>query len=210
MAELRQTDVIVDVVLALLESEGYDAVQLRAVARQAHVSLATIYKLFPTRDELMVTAVERWMAKNGCAPVPPPPPDETLYDGLMRVFRHVFEPWERSPRMLEAYHRARMTPGGERLERQTAAIIEPAGQAVLAAGEPGYVEDVALILTNVAYAVVARSAAGELDNTAILPALERAAYRLTANNEPAARAAGERSTTARRAAREAQHETEST
>ncbi|MBL7498033.1 TetR family transcriptional regulator [Frankia sp. CNm7] len=195
MAESRRpTGAIVDVVLTLLESEGYDAVQLRTVARRAHVSLSTIYKLFGTRDELIITAVERWLASNTCAPVPGPPPGESLYDGLMRVFRHVFEPWERNPRMLEAYHRARATPGGERLERQTMAIIGPAGRAVLADGEPGYVEDVALVLTNVAYAVGARFAAGELDITDILPTLERAAYRLTANNEPAARAAGARST----------------
>jgi len=199
--EPRQSDVIVDVVLTLLESAGYDAVQLRTVARQARVSLATIYKLFPTRDELVVTAVERWMSTNSCAPVPPPPPDETLYEGLMRVFRHVFEPWERSPRMLEAYYRARMTPAGGRLERQMATIIEPAGRAVLVGGEVGYVGDIALLLTNLAYAVVARFAAGEVDSTAILPTLERAAYRLTANNEPAARVAGERAAAARRADR---------
>jgi AcrR family transcriptional regulator len=189
VAESETSDLIVDVVLALLESEGYDAVQLRVVAREAHVSLATIYKRFRTRDELVV-AVGRWLETNGCAPVPPPPPGESRYDGLMRVFRHVFEPWERSPRMLEAYHRARSTPGGERLEQQTMAVIEPAGRAVLADGEPGYMQDIALVLTNVAYAVVARFAAGELDITAILPTLERAAYRLTANNEPEARAAG--------------------
>lgn len=189
MAESATAEVIVDVVRAMLESEGYDAVQLRAVAREARVSLATIYKLFRTRDELVITAVERWLADNGCAPVPPPPADESIYDGLMRVFRHVFEPWERSPRMLEAYHRARSAPGGERLERQTMTVIEPAGQAVLADGEPGYMADIALVLTNVAYAVVARFAAGEIDITAILPTLERTAYRLTANNEPAARAA---------------------
>jgi AcrR family transcriptional regulator len=195
VAEPRPADAIVDVVLDLLESAGYEAVQLRAVASRAHVSLATIYKFFGTRDELVIVAVERWMATNVCAPVPGPPPGESLYDGLMRVFRHVFEPWERSPRMLEAYHRARETPGGDRLERQTSAIIEPAGLAVLASGEPGYVADIALVLTNVAYAVVARFAAGELDITAILPTLERAAYRLTANNEPAALAAVPRSPT---------------
>ncbi|EFC82271.1 TetR/AcrR family transcriptional regulator [Parafrankia sp. EUN1f] len=205
MAESRSADAIIDVVVALLESEGYDAVQLRLVAREARVSLATIYKLFGTRDELIVAAVERWMARNSCAPVPAPPPGESLYDGLMRVFRHVFEPWERSPRLLEAYHKARATPPGDRLEQQTMTIIEPAGRAVLAAGEPGYVSDIGLLLTNVAYAVVARFAVGEIDITAILPTLERAAYRLTANNEPAARAASAPAVAPRRAKRRPQH-----
>ena len=54
-----------------------------------------------------------------------------VYDGLMRGLRYVFEPWERNPRMLEAYHRARTGPGrpaarppghaGHHAERQRAA-----------------------------------------------------------------------------------------
>ncbi|WP_280201723.1 sigma-70 family RNA polymerase sigma factor, partial [Nocardia cyriacigeorgica] len=37
---------ITAVVLDVLETDGYDAVQLRLIARRAHVSLATVYKLF--------------------------------------------------------------------------------------------------------------------------------------------------------------------
>ena len=40
-----QADVIVGVVQELLESGGYDGVQLREVARRARVSLSTIYRL---------------------------------------------------------------------------------------------------------------------------------------------------------------------
>src|SRR5689334_20605913 len=94
-------DVIVAVVQELLESGGSDAVQLREVARRAHVSLATIYRQFPTRDDLVVTAIERWMSDNSYAALTPPVGDESVYDGLMRGLRHVFEPWERNPRMLE-------------------------------------------------------------------------------------------------------------
>src|SRR6266566_4392225 len=77
-------DVIVRAVIGMLESGGYDAVQLREVARRAHVSLATIYKLFPTRDELIVTAIAQWMAQNCYGELALPAPDETLHDGLMR------------------------------------------------------------------------------------------------------------------------------
>ena len=44
-------DRILDIVVEILETEGYDAVQLREVARRARASLATIYKRYPTRDE---------------------------------------------------------------------------------------------------------------------------------------------------------------
>jgi AcrR family transcriptional regulator len=40
-------DTIVEVVIELLESEGDDAVQVRAVAKRARVSLTTIYRFFP-------------------------------------------------------------------------------------------------------------------------------------------------------------------
>jgi hypothetical protein len=107
----------------------------------------------------------------------------------MRVFRYVFEPWERNPRMLAAYHRARTGPGGERLELQGMEAIELVARAVLEGGAPDYVRDVEIILTNMAYAVIGRAADGQLEPAAILPTLERAVFRLTANNEPAAAAA---------------------
>ncbi|GAA2430646.1 TetR/AcrR family transcriptional regulator [Actinomadura vinacea] len=186
-ARARPREAIVEAVLELLKEGGYEAVHLREVARRARVSLATIYKFFPTREELIVTAVERWMAANGCADLVPAVPGETLYEGLMRVFRHVFEPWERDPRMLEVYQRAQASPGGQRLRRQTTWTIEPVGRAMLQGLDPHYAADVALVLTHLGHAVVGAFAAGELDVTEILPVLERAVYRLTADNATAAK-----------------------
>jgi hypothetical protein len=132
-------------------------------------------------------AVERWMAANSYADLAPPLVDETLYDGLIRVFRHVFEPWERNPRMLQAFHRARTTGAGRtRLDLQGMAAVEPVARAVLDGADPDYIDDIDLVLTNLAYALVARVADTSLQATAVLPLLERAVLRLTANNEPAA------------------------
>ena len=186
MPREQRPDVIVDVVGELLESGGYDAVQLREVARRAHVSLATIYRAFPTREALVVAAIRRWMAVNCYRDVALPTADETLGEGLMRVFRYVFEPWERSPHMLEAFHRARTGPGGEQLDRQGWGAIEPVAHAVLAGTDPAYFADIEHILTNMAYALIGRFADGTLEITAILPILERVVTRLTTNNEPAA------------------------
>ncbi len=184
--EPEPADTIVRAVLELLEDGGYDAVHLREVARRAQVSLATIYKLFATRDELIVVAVERWMAVNGCAELAPAAPGESLYDGLMRILRHVFEPWERSPRMLEVYHRAQAGPGGERLRRQAMQAIEPTALTMLARCDPDYADDVALILTHLGYAVVGSFAAQKIDITEILPILERTVHRLTTDNRTVA------------------------
>ena len=126
--QAQTLDAIVRVVLEILESEGYDAVQLAVVAKRARVSLTTIYKFCPTRDELIVTALSRWMQVNGYSGMADPPPDASLYEGMMWVYRKLFEPWERNPRMLEAYHRAWTGPRGERLDLQGMAAVEPVAE----------------------------------------------------------------------------------
>ncbi|WP_084458750.1 TetR family transcriptional regulator [Nocardia caishijiensis] len=179
---------ITDVTLALLESEGYEAVQLRAVARLAHVSLSTVYKLYPTRDDLVLAAVAHWMATNTYTALEPPRAGETLAQVLTRVIRYVFEPWERYPRMLAAYHHARSGPGGQRLDNQGFAAVLPAIAPLLATLDEDYAADLALVLSNMVYALLGRFAHGDLAITEILPALERAVVRLTADNAPLAAA----------------------
>ncbi|MGW4123487.1 TetR family transcriptional regulator [Nocardia sp. NPDC004711] len=173
-------------VRALLESDGYDAVQLREVARRARVSLTTIYKLFPTRDELLVSAIEAWMEDNTYIPMESPPPGESIRDGLLRVIRHVFDPWERHPIMLEAYHRARIGPANQRLDNHGLDAVLPIAAAVLAGAEPRYLEDIAVVLSNMTFSLLGQCADGTLQVSEVLPILERAVYRLTANNEPEA------------------------
>jgi AcrR family transcriptional regulator len=179
------SDAILAATTTLLESGGYEAVQVREVARRAHVSLASIYRRYRTRDDLIAAALELWMASNGHAPVPAAPPGESLYDGLMRIFRQVFEPWEKSPRMLEAYHKASANPAGTRLRRQGANAIVPAARHLLEDYDPEYVADVENILTHMAYAVIGRFIEGQIPATAILPTLERAVRRLTTDNQEA-------------------------
>jgi AcrR family transcriptional regulator len=177
-----RADTIIDVVLELLEAEGYEAVQVRTVARRARVSLATMYKLFGTRDELIVEAMERWMDANAYAELTMPKPDESPYETMVRVLRTVFEPWERHPSMLEAYHRARSGPGGERLDQHGSAVVKPIVEAALPGADPQYLGDVELIHSHVVRAAVARFADGEIAITDILPILERTLFRLTADN----------------------------
>lgn len=175
---------IIDVVLELLESEGYEAVQVRAVASRARVSLATMYKLFGTRDELIVTAMERWMDANAYAELTMPVADESPYETMMRVLRTVFEPWLQHPRMLEAYHRAVTGTSGERLQLHGLAVVKPIVQAALPGADPQYLSDIELIHGHVVRAVIARFADGEIAITDILPILERTLFRLTTDNRP--------------------------
>jgi AcrR family transcriptional regulator len=191
-----RTDDIIDVVVRLLEKKGYEAVQVRTVARRARISLRTLYKRFGTLDELILAAVERWMERNAYAGLTMPEPRESPYETMVRVLRTVFEPWEKNPRMLQAYHRARSGPGGERLVLEGMTIVKPIIEAALPGADPEYLSDVELIHGHVTRAAIARFAEGEIEATDILPILERALRRLTMDNRlgpaPKLRAVGGR------------------
>lgn len=180
--EVPQRDRILDIVVELLETEGYDAVQLREVARRARTSLATIYKRYGTRDELILAALDCWMQENRYSGLAAPhDPDESLYVGLMRVLRTIFEPWEAHPAMLKAYFRARTAPGGRRLIRRGFDAVVPVVMDVLADADPELIQDMDTIVSNVAYGLLGRFAADEIDIKEIVPTLDRAVRRLTSS-----------------------------
>ena len=170
--------VVINVVIELLESSGYDAVHVREVARRAHISLDTLYKLFDSRDELIRSAVDQWMTENVYGRVTVPSPGTTLYDGLMDMMEAVFEPWEREPRMLEAFHRSRTGPGGA-LEQHGMAAMTGIAEALARGVDPVYLRGVQEVIGLVLYALIARFGDGDIAITEILPAIERTVYQLT-------------------------------
>ena len=177
-------DRILDIVVELLETEGYDAVQLREVARRARTSLATIYKRYGTRDELILAALDCWMEENRYSGLTEPhDTDESLYAGLMRVLLTIFEPWERHPAMLNAYFRARSGPGGQKLIRRGFDAVVPAVMDVLSDADPAFIQDMDAIVSNVAYGLLGRFAAGEIEITDILPSLDRAVRHVASGYE---------------------------
>ncbi len=173
-----RADAILDVVVDLLESEGYEAVQVRTVARRARISLTTLYRQFGTLDQLILAALQRWMQANAYAELTMPEPGESPYETLVGIMRTVFEPWEKNPRMLEAYHWARCRPGGEQLVIQGMEIVMPIVQAAIPDADPEYLRDAEMIHSHVTRAAIARFAQGEIAITDILPILERALFRL--------------------------------
>lgn len=183
MADER--DRILDIVVEILESEGYEAVQLREVARRAKTSLATIYKRYSTRDELILAALDSWMAENRYSGVAGQTraPGESLYEALMRMFRTIFEPWEKHPDMLRAYSRARAAPGGDRLVRRGLDAVVPAGLSILSGVDEEFVHDLDTILTSLVFGLVGRFTAGEIAIAEILPSLDRTIHWLTAGYE---------------------------
>jgi AcrR family transcriptional regulator len=167
-----------DVVLEILASDGYDAVRVREVSRRSRMSSKTIYKLFATREHLIVEALQRWMAANVYVKVSMPEKDETLYDVNLRFLQALFQPWQQNPRMLEAYYRAQQGAAGAPLRTQGTMVARRIGE-VFTLDDPDFVRDVEEIMRNVANGLIERFVHGEIAVEDIVPRLEVALARLT-------------------------------
>lgn len=178
-------DPLLGVVVEILETEGYDAVQLREVARRARASLATIYKRYPTREVLILAALQAWVNNNRYSRVAPQTraPGTSLHSAMMELFRTIFEPWEKHPGMLTAYFRARSSPGGEQLLREGLDIVAPAGLELMADVDDEFVAEFDAIISSVVYGLLGRFVAGEIASTDILPILDRTVYWVTQGYE---------------------------
>ena len=183
-AQLRDVRIL-DTVVDILETQGYDAVQLREVARRSQTSLTTIYKRYSNRDELIAAAVQMWMDEHRFAKLAGQrhEPDASLYAGLMRMLRTIFLPWEEHPSMLTAYFRARATPGGQQLVRHGLDMAVPAFFEVLGDIEESFIADLDTVVSTLVYGLLGRFTAGEIDVTDIVPILDRAVFRLTSGYE---------------------------
>ena len=172
-------DPLLDTVIAFLEDEGYDAVQLREVARRARTSLSTIYKRYATREELILAAIERWIEENhsGLANQTRDP-NEPLHPALMRVIRAIFEPWVQHPAILFAYFRVRPTAGAGHDMRSFDPVIS-IGRSVLFDVDPDFVAELQSILSAVVYGLVGRCRENQIAITEIMPTIDRAVFLLT-------------------------------
>ncbi|MCW2523220.1 MAG: TetR family transcriptional regulator [Frankiales bacterium] len=176
-----------NVVINVLEADGYDAVTLRRVAQEGHISFATIYKAWPTRDALIVAAFEVWLERNRYAALRKLASEVELGSNLredtIAVYRAIFQQWEEHPMMLRAYHRARRGPGGSRLLEQGTRIVEPVTARVVANIDPAFARDFGDVLEQVVYGLMGRFSDGEIEVEQILPTLERAIFWMTEGYE---------------------------
>ncbi|MET9325372.1 cholesterol catabolism transcriptional regulator KstR [Tsukamurella sp. NPDC003166] len=99
---------IIDATLALARKGGYDAVQMRAVAKKADVALGTLYRYFPSKVHLLVAGLvsqfERAGERIGKAQIP----GDTSAERLMFVLDRNTEALQRAPLLTEAMVRAFM------------------------------------------------------------------------------------------------------
>jgi AcrR family transcriptional regulator len=99
---------ILDATLALASKGGYDAVQMRAVAERADVALGTLYRYFPSKIHLLVSALARELERVRERTDRLPLPGDTPYERLMFILDRITKGLQRDPQLTEAMTRAFM------------------------------------------------------------------------------------------------------
>ncbi len=97
---------ILDATLAIASEGGYEAVQMRAVAERADVAVGTLYRYFPSKVHLLVSALgrefERIDAKTDRAALA----GDTPYQRLNLMVGRLNRAMQRNPLLTEAMTRA--------------------------------------------------------------------------------------------------------
>ncbi|HKT01685.1 MAG TPA: cholesterol catabolism transcriptional regulator KstR [Rugosimonospora sp.] len=99
---------ILDATLVLASKGGYDAVQMRTVAERADVALGTLYRYFPSKIHLLVSALAREFERIQERLERTPNPGETPYERVIFVLGRVTRAMQREPQLTEAMTRAFM------------------------------------------------------------------------------------------------------
>jgi TetR/AcrR family transcriptional regulator, cholesterol catabolism regulator len=129
---------ILDATLALASKGGYEAVQMRAVAERADVALGTLYRYFPSKIHLLVSALarefERTQEKLDRSPIP----GDTAYERTLYVLGRTTRSMQREPLLIEAMTRAFMfaDPSAASEVNAVARIMEELLTRAMHEGEP--------------------------------------------------------------------------
>ena len=99
---------ILDATLALAAKGGYEAVQMRAVAERAEVAVGTLYRYFPSKVHLLVSALAREFRRLDQRTERSSPPGDTAQERMKVVVDGITKAMQRDPNLTEAMTRAFM------------------------------------------------------------------------------------------------------
>lgn len=99
---------ILDATVALASKGGFDAVQMRAVAERADVALGTLYRYFPSKIHLLVSALGREFERANAGIEARAIPGATAHERVMFLLEQSGEGMQRNPKLTEALTRAFM------------------------------------------------------------------------------------------------------
>ena len=99
---------ILEATIALASQGGFDAVQMRAVAERADVALGTLYRYFPSKIHLLVSALSKQLDESQAASGRWPVPGETPAQRVEFVLLRGTHALQKDPNLTEALTRAFM------------------------------------------------------------------------------------------------------
>lgn len=99
---------ILDATVEIASRGGFDAVQMRAVAQQADVALGTLYRYFPSKIHLLVSALATQFEQNQAQLVGRPIPGDSPADRVINVLKRATRGMQGDPHLTEALTRAFM------------------------------------------------------------------------------------------------------
>lgn len=97
---------ILDATLAIASKGGYEAVQMRTVAERADVAVGTLYRYFPSKVHLLVSALEREFEQIDAKSVRAGAGEGTPYERLNAAITRLNRSMQRNPLLTEAMTRA--------------------------------------------------------------------------------------------------------
>lgn len=107
-AQRERRERILDATIALASQGGFDAVQMRAVAEQADVALGTLYRYFPSKIHLLVTALAREFERAEAVLATKAISGDTPADRVITVLRRTTRGLQGDPHLTDALTRAFM------------------------------------------------------------------------------------------------------
>ena len=108
VAQQERRGRILDATIALASKGGFDAVQMRAVAERAGVALGTLYRYFPSKIHLLVSALVREFERAEDGYSHKAIPGDTPQQRVTYVLRRATRSLQREPHLTEALTRAFM------------------------------------------------------------------------------------------------------
>jgi TetR/AcrR family transcriptional regulator, cholesterol catabolism regulator len=129
---------ILDATLSLAAKGGYEAVQMRAVAERADVALGTLYRYFPSKIHLLVSALAMEFERTRERLERTSIPGDTQYDRMVWVLGRTTRAMQREPLIIEAMTRAFMfaDPSAASEVNAVARIMEELLTTAMHEGEP--------------------------------------------------------------------------
>ena len=138
---------ILDSTIGLASRGGFEAVQMRAVAEDADVALGTLYRYFPSKIHLLVSALGRELERADAAWAARPAPGESTAERVVHVLRRTASGMQADRNLTEALTRAFMFADSsvrEEIRYVGVTLTRLLTRAMRPDGEPTTEDDVAM------------------------------------------------------------------